>query len=1023
MIVAPTPEQQKVVDYPLLPLRVTAGAGTGKTTTMALRLAALIRSEDLEPEEALGITFTNKAAEELADRLREHLGDLAEVGRQVEVTTYHGFAHAVLAEFGPLVGVERGVAVITPGYTRQLLRDALGGAPRRLLDLPSPGARVDELVVLAGQLGDHLGDVATHAAAAPGDDTAAERAEMAEVLAAYAERKRCLGAIDYADMIALAYRLLSTHPAVALRLRERYRVVLLDEYQDTNPAQREMLRLVFGGGFPVTAVGDADQTIYEWRGASLQNFGDFPLHFPQADGIPAETLYLAHNRRSGTRIVDLANRVRRQISARSGLERLEALDDAPAGDVATAWFHGALDEARFIAAEVLRLHDAGEAAWRDVGILFRRHASIALVRDSLERAGVPVEVASLGGLLDVPEVADLHAWLRIVGRPDDTAALMRVLLGTRYHLGLGDLAPVAARPARRPPGEEDDPEVPARGMLEGFDQLEECPGLTAEAARRLTAFRATHRRLLEAAQGLSLVDLCRRILDDTGAWPEVEALGDAARLSARLNLYRFLDLAEGWSPLEGAPSLDAFLDYLDLLAEDRASEELDTARVGGEDAVALLTVHRAKGLEWPVVFLPALAKGTFPSGPHTLEDPLTHPQFLPYERRLDEGYLPALPADAKERRALVRSRHEDQEWRTAYVAVTRAKRRLVLTGAYWYTEKRPKEPSPLLDLAAEVDGVERRVLAATPGDPPPALRFDCDDAGDADPCFPAGRRAALRAAVADPAFPARLAAAMASTAAYEAATTTLTQTLDGLPEPQPLPVAPPAFRTTVTALVTFASCPLRFHWSAVDRLPRRPSAARRRGVDVHRRIELHHRGGLPPEEADESLYDLPGGDGPGGGDPFALFRASRFAALVPVLVEAPFELHLGGARLTGRIDAVYQPEEGVWQVVDFKSGRRHPDPALRVQLEAYAVAVHEAGFPAAPQRTRVTFAYLGGGALDETTEEVGKEWRDEARGHLASLLAAAASGERSPSPSEACRTCDFARFCPEGRAWAAAPPA
>ena len=276
--------------------------------------------------------------------------------------------------------------------------------------------------------------------------------------------------------------------------------------------------------------------------------------------------------------------------------------------------------------------------------------------------------------------------------------------------------------------------------------------------------------------------------------------------------------------------------------------------------------------------------------------------------------------------------------------------------------------------------------------------------------------------MADPAVPARLAAAMGSTAAYEAAAAALAQTLEGLPEPQALPDTPPAFRTTVTALVTFASCPLRFHWSAADRLPRRPSAARRRGVDVHRRIELHHRGGLPPEEAEESLYDLPGGDGTGRGDPFAVFRASRFAGLTPVLVEAPFELQLGAARLAGRIDAVYQSEEGVWEVVDFKSGRRHPDPALRVQLEAYAVAVHEAGFPAAPERTRVTFAYLGGGALDENTEEVDEDWRAEAREHLVSLLAAAASGERSPAPSEACRPCDFARFCPEGRAWVATHP-
>jgi DNA helicase-2/ATP-dependent DNA helicase PcrA len=1025
MTLSPTPEQQAVIDYPLLPLRVTAGAGTGKTTTMALRLAALIRREGIAPEEALGITFTNKAAEELADRLRTHLPELAGTGRQVEVTTYHGLAHSVLAEFGPLVGIERGVGVITPGYSRQLLREALGAGPRQALDLTVPGSRVDELVTLAGQLGDHLLDPSRLRGESPvGDEVAAERAEMAEVLADYAERKRRLGAVDYADMVALGHRLLFEHPEIAARLRCRYRVVLLDEYQDTNPAQRELLRLVFAEGFPVTAVGDADQTIYEWRGASLENFGAFPTHFTEPGGTPAATLQLSHNRRSGTRIVDLANLVREHIAERSGLDRLRALDDAPAGEVVSAWFHSAVDEARWIAGEVVRLHDAGGIAWRDVGVLFRRHGNIGLVRDALGREGVPVEVAALGGLLDVPEVADLHAWLRVIGRPDDSPALMRVLLGAHYHLGLGDLAPVAAWLARLLPRDEDDTAGIGWAMLEAFDHLEGCPGFSPEARRRLTRFRATYRRLLEAAQGMSLVELCRRILDETGAWPEVEALDDAARLSARLNLYRFLDLAEAWSPLEGAPALDAFLDYLDLLLEDRAADELDTARVSGEDAVALLTVHRAKGLEWPVVMLPALAKGTFPSQARTLEDPLTHPQFLPYHLRLDADYLPALPADAEERKELVRGRHEDQEWRTAYVAVTRAKRRLVLTGAFWYTEKRAKKPSPLLELVARVPGAEVITAAAEPGAPPPPLRFDPPDADTPDPTFPMGWREALRAAAADPGYPQRLAAEAGGTAGYDAAAARLAPILEGLPELRPSAAETPHFRTTVTGLVTFASCPLRFHWSAVDRLPRRPSGHLRSGIEVHRRIEAHNRGGLPFEEAEEALYDFAAGEGGGGGgDPVAAFLSSRFASLTPILVEAPFELRVGQARLAGRIDAVYQPEEGTWEVVDFKSGRRRHDPAQRVQLEAYAVAVDEAALAAAaPSRTRVTFVYLGGGHLEEVSEQVDAAWLQEARSHLASLVAGAAGGTGAPSPSQSCRDCDFSRFCPEGAAWLAANP-
>ncbi len=1023
MTVTPTPEQQAVADYPLRPLRVTAGAGTGKTTTMALRLAALIRREGIAPEEALGITFTNKAAEELADRLRLHLPELAAAGRQVEVTTYHGFAHGLLAEFGPLVGVERGVGVITPGYARQLLREALGAGPRLALDLTAPGARVDELAALAGRLGDHLldPDDLLEEGATDGE-VAARRAEMAEVLAAYAERKEQLGLVDYADMIARGHQLLSTHPEVAARLRARYRVVLLDEYQDTNPAQRELLRLIFGAGFPVTAVGDPDQTIYEWRGASLENFGAFPTHFPEADGTPAATLTLSHNRRSASRIVALANLVRGQIGRPSGLDCLRALADAPPGELETGWFHNAAEEADWIARRLVDLHETGDIAWRDVGILFRRHRDIGLVREALEQQGIPVEVAALGGLLDIPEVADLHAWLRIIGRPDDDAALMRVLLGARYHLGLGDLAPVAAWRARPRPAGDDDVSVIGRAMLEAFDHLEECSGLSAEAGRRLRGFRDAYRRLLEAAQGMSLVELCRRVLDDTGAWPEVEALSDAARLSARLNLYRFLDLAEAWSPLEGAPSLDAFLDYLDLLDEDRAADELDTARVSGEDAVVLLTVHRAKGLEWPVVVLPALCKGTFPGRAHALEDPLAHPHFLPHHLRLDRAWLPALSDDPEERADLVRRRHQDQEWRAVYVAVTRAKRHLLLTGAFWYGGKQPKEHSPLLALAAEA-GATRAADTPEPGLPPATLRLD-PGTGDPDTFFPAGWRAALRAAVADPASPRHLADEAGITGNFEAAAARLAPLLEGLPEPLPGAAGAAPFRTTVTGLVTFASCPLRFHWSTADRLPRRPSSQLRRGIELHRRIELHNRGGLPLEEAEEDLYDFATGEGHGArGNPFAAFRASRFASLSPLLVEAPFELAIGETRLAGRIDAVYENPPGAWEVVDFKSGRLRPDPARRVQLEAYAVALAEAGFAAsAPAHTRVTFAYLGGGHLEEAGEDVDAGWLREARAHLAGLAARAAGGEKTPSPSESCRDCDFARFCPEGTAWIAAHP-
>jgi DNA helicase-2/ATP-dependent DNA helicase PcrA len=1016
MTFTPSPEQLAVVDHPLSPLRINAGAGTGKTTTMALRLGVLIEDGSVAPEEALGITFTNKAAEELADRLRHRLGELAADGREVEVATYHGFALGLLREFGALVGVERSAGLITPGYARQLLTGALTAAPR--LDLTATGRRVDELAVLGGQLGDHLLSANDLIAAAPADagEVWADRLEMARALEWYTDRKRALGLVDYADLITEAYRLVSEHPEIGERIRERYRVVLLDEYQDTNPAQRQLLRSIFGGGFPVTAVGDPDQTIYEWRGASLENFAAFPDHFAGEDGTPATTMPLSINHRSDRRIIEFANRVRSQISANGGLDALRHRKGALDGSVRAGWFRSALDEARWIAGETVRLHETG-FRWSEIAVLFRAHRQIGLVREALERQGVPVEVASLGGLLEVPEVADLHAWLTILDRPDDSPSLMRILLGPFYRLGLGDLAPLAAWVRRRRPDTPDD-DLGGIGwaLLEAIEHLDECPGLDDEPRRRLVAFHAAYRSLLEAAQAATLVDLCRMILDQTGAWPEIEALDDAARLSARLNLYRFLDLAEEWSPLEGGPSLEAFLDYLDLLREERGVDALDTARVSGADAVALVTVHRSKGLEWPVVFLPALSEGTFPAQPRVYPDPVLRAQFVPFDLRLDAGALPVLPEDESERKELLRGLHHDQEWRTAYVAVTRAAHHVVCTGAYWYSEKKPKKPGPLFELAAAVGDIV--TFEAEAGEPPPTLRFE-DATGDGpDPAFPEGWRTTLRLAVNDPDLPRRLAEEDGRASAYDASMEQLRLTLDGIVEPTPADPGDATFRTSVTGLVTYAACPKRFYWSEIDRLPRRPSAGMRRGVEIHRRIELHNRGTMALEEVTEDLYDV--GPGEGGAKPedaYAAFLSSRFATERPLLVEAPFDLSVGDGRIAGRIDAVYEPNPGTWEVVDFKSGRRSDDPARRVQLQAYAVAVHDAGFAEGPpDRVRVAFVYLGGG-LEEVVEEVDPVWMQASRDRLEALVGAAASGEYGPTPSAACRHCDFTRFCPEGTSW------
>jgi DNA helicase-2/ATP-dependent DNA helicase PcrA len=1011
----PTGEQSDVIAFPLGPLRVSAGAGTGKTTTMAMRLAALIEREQIDPEAALGITFTNKAAEELTDRLRRHLPGLAKLGREVEVTTYHGFAHGILAEFGPIVGFERDAQLITPGYQRELLTEALAGGSYQHLDVRLPRRTVDDLVLLAGRLGDQLctPSALIEARPQPPDDIWAERAEMGLVLDRYAEIKRNYNAVDFSDLITLAHQVVGD-PSVAGRIRERYRVVLLDEYQDTNPAQRELLLRIFGNGFPVTAVGDPDQTIYEWRGASLRNFAGFTGHFTNEDGTPSATLTLSVNRRSDRQIIEIANRVKKEIGGEGGIATLQAAPGSGAGHVEVSWFHSAVDEANWLAGEVRRLHDEDGLAWREMGILFRKNRQIHLIREALQDRDVPVEVAALGGLLQVPEVIDLHAWLRLIGRPDDAPSLVRILLGARFRLGLGDLAPLAEWVRRRQRNHiTDDESAPGWAMLEAVDQLEQVESLTEEARHRLTDFRDLYRRFLAEAQAVTLVELCRRILDGAGTWAEVEALDGAARLTARLNLYRFLDLAEDWSPLEGRPSLDAFLDYLDLLDEDAGSEELDTARLSNEDAVSMLTVHRAKGLEWNTVFVPAVAAGTFPSAPHGgLEDSTRYARVLPFDLRLDQD------RDGPPTKAVLEALHRSQEWRTAYVAVTRAKLRLYVTGAFWYSTGQAKRPSVLYEAIRSAPGTHIHHEETSEGSAPTLLRIE-DVVGAPDPHFPDGWHEALRATIDRPEWPALV--AQNESEAFAGQRRQLELVLDGLPEPPDLTTDLP-LTTSVTGLVTYATCPQRYFWTAVDPLPRRPSRAARRGVEIHRRIELHSLGVVPLEEVDPDTYDVPTDEtlppttrSP---DPFSTYLASRFAAIRPRFVEVPFDLRVDDdARINGRIDAVYEPQPGTWEIVDFKSGKPSRQTSARVQLEAYAVAVDEVRFtPIKPDRLHVTFAYLGGG-LTEVSEPVDGDWLAAARQHLSELISNIRGENWEPAPSAACHSCDFSRFCAAGRAW------
>jgi DNA helicase-2/ATP-dependent DNA helicase PcrA len=833
---------------------------------------------------------------------------------------------------------------------------------------------------------------------------------MLATLEKYDADKRRLGVVDYADLVTLSTDLLRRYPELAREIRDRYQAVVLDEYQDTNPAQRALLTTIFDRGIPVIAVGDEDQTIYEWRGASAENFELFPEHFRAPDGGSARLRELTLNRRSADVILQVANEVRQRANPTA--ERLESHDPGMTGQVITHWAADVHAEADWIARKFYVLHDEG-IPWSQMAVLFRKNKDFAAVVDSMARHDIPVEVANLGGLLSVPEVADLRAWLTVVDRPDDSPSLVQILFGSRYRLGLADVAPLT-RWLAGAEAEADADDVPGVTLLEAIEHLDQVEGLRPEARAAYADFLDVYREVLIESQGMSLVEVCRLILDRTRAWQDIESLPANPRMTARLNLYRLLDLAEEWSPLRGRPSLFAFLEYLDAM-EDEPAEELDSAHLSGEEAVTLVTVHRAKGLEWDVVAVPAVTEKSFPSAAQQYPDPMRFPEYLPAEHRIDRA-LADMPSDEKERLEWFRRQNDAQEWRVAYVATTRARRTLILTGAYWYGLLEPnakaKRPSELFDLV-EGHPVTRNEGHADEGPRPNWLRSD-PSAVSPDPLFAEGWDGALRTAITDEGSVLVRAEKLGLADVFERRVEQLHGTLFELGSLEALqgPVEEKK-AVSVTGLVNYAQCPKRFFWSEIDRLPRRRSPAAAAGTELHRRIELHQRGQVPFEQLEPDLYDAPDEMGEGGG--WQAFVGSRYGTEQAGLVEAPFNIALdSGFQVRGRIDAVYVRGTG-WEIVDFKSGRPREDPSLLVQLQAYAVAATEVDFGVVkPEQIDVSFVYLGGG-LNVHTERADAAWRERARRELETLTGSIAAGEYDPRPGEWCRGCDFLRFCEPGR--------
>ena len=727
----PTPEQASVIAAPAEPLAVIAGAGSGKSETMAARLVWLVANGLARPDRVLGLTFTRKAAAELADRVQSRLDRLRHsrltpaqrpdpaadtpatgpFGGDPVISTYHAYAGRLVGDHALREGLEPSMRLITPAESWQLAARIVAAYDGPMGDIGwGPPTVTAAVLALAGELSEHLCDpdgvrsvgewLEVRQAALGGklpacvrkmQDSQRAREQLLPLVARYTAAKAAREVLDHGDQMALAARIASRHPQVGLAERGRYNVVLLDEYQDTSHAQLVLLRALFGGGHPVTAVGDPCQSIYGWRGASAGNLRrfaqDFPVlprpYRPGVAGRPAPVKLLSTSFRNAGRVLEAAAVLQEQLRAEApDVPRLVAAPDrAGRGRVTCALLDTIAAEAHWAAAQIAGLlalppgtapdgegwPDGRDAPVRpsDIAVLCRKRSQFPALRRALEARDIPVEVVGLGGLLTVPEVQDIVATLRVLDDAAASDALVRLLTGPRWRIGprdlvaLGRRARALARSDRsRQPDAPSGPGTPAEDAL-----AEALTDLTAEAGSLVEAlddlgdpaayspaghvrFRALggELRALRGQLSRPLPDLIGEVERTLGLDIEVASRPGAEPLSARADLDAFTDAADAFAGSREEPTLGAFLAYLS--AAETEEFGLETGRVGETDSVKLATVHTSKGLQWAAVLVPGLAAGersqVFPARPRLSTRWTDNPRLLPFGLRGDATDLPVL---------------------------------------------------------------------------------------------------------------------------------------------------------------------------------------------------------------------------------------------------------------------------------------------------------------------------------------------------------------------------------------------
>ncbi|MEV0678437.1 DNA helicase PcrA [Actinosynnema sp. NPDC050436] len=628
------PAQRRAVEHSGSPLLVVAGAGSGKTRVLTRRIAYLLAERGVHPGEVMAITFTNKAAAEMKERVADLVGARA---RSMWVSTFHSMCVRVMRRDGKALGLSSNFSIYDSDDTRRLIT-----LVARDLDLDPKRYPARTLAIHISNLKNELVDVETAKVQAAND---LER-RVAEVYDAYQRRLTESNSLDFDDLIMRTVELLQNFPDVAEHYRRRFRHVLVDEYQDTNHAQYTLVRELVGtgeGGVPpgeLCVVGDADQSIYAFRGATIRNIVEFERDYPQAT-----TILLEQNYRSTQRILTAANAV---ISRNPDRRDKRLWSDLGDGEKIVGYVaDNEHDEAAFVAREIDRLVDGGDATNGEIAVFYRTNNQSRVFEEIFIRLGLPYRVVGGVRFYERREVRDALAYLRALANPDDTVSLRRILNVPKRGIGDRAEACVSTYAERERIGFAAALREAVRGRV---------PLLNTRSQKAIAGFVELMDELGALVErGDDVADVLEAVLDRTAYRAELEASEDPQDHTRVENLNELVTVAREFTDLgaaaqaapaedEGLPeegSLAAFLERVSLVAD---ADQVPDAESDG--VVTLMTLHTAKGLEYPVVFGTGWEDGVFP-----------------HMRALGD------PAELAEERRL------------AYVGITRARQRLYLSRA------------------------------------------------------------------------------------------------------------------------------------------------------------------------------------------------------------------------------------------------------------------------------------------------------------------------------------------------------